>query len=107
MRSRSQPGGVPARTFTARSTSAEPSSRTSASPWWRRSCAPAVIPSGTPSVGMGVGAMVVVSVVVVTVVVRVEVRLLRQPHLVLEARQRDPVHAAVAVHPQIALDGLL
>src|SRR3954454_16969568 len=99
MCSRSQAGGVPVRTFTARSTSAAPSSRTSASPWWRRSC--------SRSVGMGVPAVMVPVVVGVAVVVGVEVRLLRQADLVLEARQRDLVHARVAVHPQIALHGLL
>ncbi len=38
----SHSGGVCARTLTARSTRAEPASTTSASPWWRRSCASAV-----------------------------------------------------------------
>src|SRR4051812_44577904 len=100
MCSRSHAGGVSARTLTARSTSPAPSSRTSASPWCRRSCPAA------SSVRMGMPAVVVVPVVV-SVVVRVEVRLLRQPHLVLEAGQRDAVHARVAVHPEVALDGLL
>ena len=79
-------GGVPGRTFTARSTRPGP---TSASPWWHR---PGPMSRSVPSsVAVDVGR-----------VVRMVVGVLRGADPVLEAGHRDPVEAGVAVHPDVA-----
>src|SRR5690349_12720667 len=87
-RSASHGGGVPARTFTAKST--RPGA-TSVSPWCFRS---------NRSADMGVS-------VSVSRVVGVVMRALGQADAVLEAGQRDPVDAGVAVHPDVTGQCLL
>src|SRR5438876_690809 len=87
-RSASHGGGVPDRTFTAKSTRPGASS---VSPWCRRS---------KRSAHMGVS-------VSVGGVVGVVMRTLGQADAVLEAGQRYPVDAGVAVHPEVTCQCLL